>query len=357
MSVVLDGLSQTDAQTDRPCVVFAYTIKGWRLPTQGHPANHSALLNAEQFEELARELEADADEPWALFSPEAPRGRSARSAPSGSSARPRPNRRRLRFLSSSVAATRDRSQRSRPSAASSRTSPTRPRRWPNAWSRSAPTWPARPTSADGSTAPASGRSVIASTGSPTTPTPWCAGGRPRTGSTSSSGSPRRTWSAYWVSSARPGSVEGEPLLPIGTLYDPFVARALEPWSFGIYAGGQSILVGTPSGLSLAPEGGAHQSIVTPSIGVAQPGVHSLGARLRTGLRMGVPARDGSSRPADGDVELLPALHQGAATGARRSARGWARAGGAPAAGACRRLPPEGVHAERVPESSWPAWVR
>ena len=42
---------------------------------------------------------------------------------------------------------------------------------------------------------------------------------------------------------------GEPLLPIGVLYDPFVERALEPWSFGIYAGGQSILVGTPSGVT------------------------------------------------------------------------------------------------------------
>ncbi|MFD2352260.1 hypothetical protein ACFSTC_27785 [Nonomuraea ferruginea] len=40
---------------------------------------------------------------------------------------------------------------------------------------------------------------------------------------------------------------GEPLLPIGTIYDPFVGRALEPWSFGTYAGGRSILVGTPSG--------------------------------------------------------------------------------------------------------------
>jgi pyruvate dehydrogenase E1 component len=55
------------------------------------------------------------------------------------------------------------------------------------------------------------------------------------------------------------------------LYDPFVERALEPWSFGIYAGGQSILVGTPSGVTLAPEGGAHQSIKTPSIGLEQPG--------------------------------------------------------------------------------------
>jgi pyruvate dehydrogenase E1 component len=64
---------------------------------------------------------------------------------------------------------------------------------------------------------------------------------------------------------------GEALLPVGVVYDPFVERALEPWSFGIYAGGQSILVGTPSGVSLAPEGGAHQSIKTPSIGLEQPG--------------------------------------------------------------------------------------
>ncbi|MCW2640491.1 MAG: Transketolase central region [Dactylosporangium sp.] len=63
----------------------------------------------------------------------------------------------------------------------------------------------------------------------------------------------------------------QPLLPIGVMYDPFVERALEPWSFGIYAGGQSILVGTPSGVTLAPEGGAHQSIKTPSIGLEQPG--------------------------------------------------------------------------------------
>ena len=67
------------------------------------------------------------------------------------------------------------------------------------------------------------------------------------------------------------SRNGQPLLPIGTLYDPFVTRALEPWAFGIYAGGQSILIGTPSGVTLAPEGGAHQSIITPSVGLEQPG--------------------------------------------------------------------------------------
>ena len=73
-----------------------------------------------------------------------------------------------------------------------------------------------------------------------------------------------TWSRWAV-----------PLFPIGVLYDPFLARALEPWAYGIYAGGQSILVGTPSGVSLSSEGGAHQSVVTPSIGIEQPGCVSF----------------------------------------------------------------------------------
>ena len=93
----------------------------------------------------------------------------------------------------------------------------------------------------------------------------------RPASTSSSASPRPTWSALLGELGATWSRWGEPLLPIGVLYDPFVERALEPWSFGIYAGGQSILVGTPSGVTLAPEGGAHQSIITPSIGLEQPG--------------------------------------------------------------------------------------
>ena len=68
------------------------------------------------------------------------------------------------------------------------------------------------------------------------------------------------------------SRDGQPLLPIGTIYDPFLMRCFEPWTFGIYAGGQSILVGTPSGVTLGPEGGAHQSIVTPGAVLEQPGV-------------------------------------------------------------------------------------
>ena len=91
------------------------------------------------------------------------------------------------------------------------------------------------------------------------------------------------------------SRDGQPLLPIGTLYDPFVNRALEPWSFGIYAGGQSILVGTPSGVTLAPEGGAHQSIITPVDRARAAAVHRLGAGLRAGPRVDAARRAGAAR--------------------------------------------------------------
>src|SRR5699024_2853414 len=71
-----------------------------------------------------------------------------------------------------------------------------------------------------------------------------------------------------------GSRWGQPLLPIATIYDPFINRALEPWTFSLYAGGRSIMVGTPSGVTLAPEGGAHQSFNTPSVTLEIPGLTS-----------------------------------------------------------------------------------
>jgi pyruvate dehydrogenase E1 component len=68
------------------------------------------------------------------------------------------------------------------------------------------------------------------------------------------------------------SLFGERLLPIGTLYDPFIARGLDALTYACYQDARFILVATPSGISLAPEGGAHQSIGTPLIGLAQDGL-------------------------------------------------------------------------------------
>jgi len=67
---------------------------------------------------------------------------------------------------------------------------------------------------------------------------------------------------------------GTRLLPVGTVYDPFIARGLDALNYGCYADARFLLVGTPSGITLAAEGGAHQSINTPLIGMGQPGLAS-----------------------------------------------------------------------------------
>ena len=67
---------------------------------------------------------------------------------------------------------------------------------------------------------------------------------------------------------------GTRLLPIGTLYDPFIARGLDALNYACYQDSRFMIVATPSGVTLAPEGGAHQSIHTPLIGIGQPGLLS-----------------------------------------------------------------------------------
>ena len=59
-------------------------------------------------------------------------------------------------------------------------------------------------------------------------------------------------------------------MPIGTVYDPFVCRGLDALIYGLYSGSRFVVVGTPAGITLAPEGGAHQSTITPSIGLELP---------------------------------------------------------------------------------------
>ncbi len=69
-----------------------------------------------------------------------------------------------------------------------------------------------------------------------------------------------------------GPLFGTRLLPVGTLYDPFISRGLDALNYACYQDARFILVATPSGVSLAPEGGAHQSVMTPLIGMGQPGL-------------------------------------------------------------------------------------
>src|SRR5712675_1590466 len=71
------------------------------------------------------------------------------------------------------------------------------------------------------------------------------------------------------------AINGERLLPIATLYDPFIERGLDALNYACYQDARFMVAATPSGITLAPEGGAHQSIATPLIGIAQDGLASF----------------------------------------------------------------------------------
>ncbi|WP_344941595.1 transketolase-like TK C-terminal-containing protein [Sphaerisporangium flaviroseum] len=269
----LSALKQAYEAIDdtRPTVIFAYTVKGYGLATEGHPQNHSSLLTADQLRALAVQVGADPERPWA---PLAEGGRAARHCADTAS--------RLRRTPRQVQEAGD---------------------VPADFGRT-PHGTATTQAALGRTlfdltrqAPGVGARVV--TVSPDVSSSTNLGGwLNKVGVFATS--ERRNWFdddaetiLHWRERPTGQHIElgiaetnlvgllgelgatwsrwGQPLLPIGVLYDPFVERALEPWSFGIYAGGQSILVGTPSGVSLGPEGGAHQSIKTPSIGIEQPG--------------------------------------------------------------------------------------
>lgn len=269
LGLLVDTFATVDDH--RPTVVFAYTVKGRGLPTEGHPNNHSVLLNEAQMQALAADCGTSLEEPWAGFDPDSAAGRLCAErgaalqrtpvAPTGPLAVPtelgHPHRKPVstqavlgRLLSDLV--------------------------------RDAPEVAARTVTCSPDVASSTNLGGwINKTGvwSVTERHDWFADDAERVLRWSESQSGQHielgiaevntvgllgelgaTWSRW-----------GERLIPIGTFYDPFVGRALEPWSFGLYAGGQSILVGTPSGVTLSPEGGAHQSVTTPSLGLEQPG--------------------------------------------------------------------------------------
>ena len=271
LASLIDGYRQADEVRDRPSVVFAYTIKGWTLPTEGHPANHSALLNHDQYRELAAKLGADPDDPWASFEPGSAEAELCAAT----------GRRLRRGATRAVPAPKVPESVGRKHTGTASTQQAFGRFFVDL-TREAPDVAERVVTVSpdvGTSTNLGGWINKAGIWSIGDRIDWFADdtdtlvrwrehdhgrhielGIAETNLVGALGELGATWSR-----------DGQPLLPVGTIYDPFVARALEPWSFGIYAGGQSILVGTPSGVTLGPEGGAHQSVITPSIGIEQPG--------------------------------------------------------------------------------------
>jgi pyruvate dehydrogenase E1 component len=99
------------------------------------------------------------------------------------------------------------------------------------------------------------------------------------------------------------SLFGKRLLPIGTVYDPFIARGLDALNYACYMDARFLLVGTPSGVSLAPEGGAHQSVGTPLIGMSQDGIAAFEPAFQDELAIIMDwAFDYMQRGGDGDPD-------------------------------------------------------
>lgn len=275
----LDTLRRTyrtaDDDLDRPTVIFAYTVKGWGLPIAGDPLNHAALLTGEQITGLRDQLAGDglidpADD-WASFTGGTPEAEliaraSQRLQRSPVVARP---------LGISVPAESGlRATKPVSTQASLGRIISRLGRQPQLRARMVTTSP----------------DVAVSTG--------LAGWINAVGvfhgvrTTASEEGGLLRWEEHplgrhielGISEMNLFSMlgqlgdaqrlHGERLLPIGTLYDPFVCRGLDALIHATYSGARFIVAGTPSGVSLSPEGGAHQSTITASIGLELPNLVS-----------------------------------------------------------------------------------
>ena len=255
---------------NRPAVVFAYTVKGWGLPIAGDRLNHAALLTEPQIDELRASMGLDRSTEWDRFDPgslegvrcdevrrrlDRPRRHQAHAetiVPAASGARVG------KVTSSQEAFGRSLSELARQSDVAARivtaspdvTISTNLGGWVNRVGVFTPETHPEP----------GGESQLLR---------W-------------SESPAGQHLELDLSEMNlflllgqlglAGETFGEPLVPIGTVYDPFVLRGLDAFVYSLYIGSRFIVVGTPAGLALGYEGGAHQSIITPSVGVELPGV-------------------------------------------------------------------------------------
>ena len=271
LGLLLDTFRSCDAEVDRPSVVFAYTIKGWGLPLAGDPLNHAALLTPGQIDRFRSAVGLDERNEWDRFDPDSPAGRLCASV-GGEINNPLPVPRPIPPVP--VAA--------RPPVTAGATSTQ------EAFGRAL----ASLADVDGvgsrivTTAP--DVSISTNLGG------WInkVGVYSHTERDDHGGAERLL---RWAPAPDGQHIElgisemnlfmllgqlgvshdhhGEHLLPIGTVYDPFVLRGLDALIYSLYNDARFVVVGTPSGVTLAPEGGAHQSTVTASVGAELPGLH------------------------------------------------------------------------------------
>lgn len=268
------------AQTDQPTLFIAYTIKGYRLPFQGHKDNHSGLMTPGQLESLRTKLGISDADPWDALSGLAPDERANIDAV-------------LRQCPWAAAA--DRNFRPAPidvpplsafeiTENTGQSTQTAFGKILNELGKSDSDFAARlvTTSPDVTVSTNLGgfvgrRGLFARQAKPdlfrqrkiASPQNWARGPM---GQHIELGIAENNLFLNLAALGLSGAHFGENLFPIGTLYDPFIARGLDALNYALYQDARCILVATPSGLTLGPEGGAHQSISTPLIGISQPGL-------------------------------------------------------------------------------------
>ena len=299
VGVLLQAFAECDKQADRPSVLFAYTVKGWGLPIAGNPRNHSALLTVEQIGQLREQLGLTGQTEWDRLDPMTTAGQWAAArrehlaGPGSSSPAPAVSPAAPAATAGQVPGGQGPAGQAAPSAIPAIAVP-----------ESTGIRAARPLS----TQEAFGRILVelsrADTVAPylVTTAPDVATSTNLAGFINRKGvfspRPRRAWSEdpvlRWAEGPEGQHIElgisemnlflllgqlglsfdlsGQPLLPVGTVYDPFVLRGLDAFIYSVYSGARFVVAGTPSGVSLAPEGGAHQSTITASVGLEMPNV-------------------------------------------------------------------------------------
>jgi pyruvate dehydrogenase E1 component len=267
---VLAALQAARAETTRPTVVFAYTIKGYGLPIAGRPLNHSALLDGSQISDLRAAVGLEADNEWDRFEVDSPEGVVCEQA--RQQLERRPLRERATIPVPASLSTKDPAKTSTQAALG--------RLLLDLSREEGPASRIVTVSPDVSVSTNLG-GWINKVGV------W---GQEKEPEFESFADSPLAWRVHpggrhielgisemnlFLLLGQLGLAEhshGEPLLPIGTLYDPFVVRGLEGLLYSTYSGSRFVVAGTPSGVSLSREGGAHQSTITPGIGMELPGL-------------------------------------------------------------------------------------
>ncbi|MEJ7724667.1 MAG: pyruvate dehydrogenase [Ilumatobacteraceae bacterium] len=267
LGVLVDCYRACDAETERPSVVFAYTVKGWGLPIAGDPLNHSALLSVEQIDDMRASLGLTPDTEWDRFDADSPEGRACRSTggelnnvdvpprptlpipdavgvPTVKPASTQETFGRILTRLGEVDGVKERIVTASPDVSVS----TNLGGWINKMGVFAPE--------DLPDYLGDGRLLR-----------WK---QAPSGQHIELGLSEMNLFLLLHALGLGHDLHGEHLLPIGTVYDPFVCRGLDALIYGLYSGARFVVVGTPAGITLAPEGGAHQSTITPSIGLELP---------------------------------------------------------------------------------------